>query len=197
MQQLTWIWSRSFSSIFFCRSSSKTFLVSRLCCEGESPLLWKSIWSWLLIMISWCPQNIVLNCQNFTNVMVPSINQYFCCKSHYLTSTENTHILLSLRSHEATPLTPPMITFHFLPLASLAASSSWRSSTLLVSCWFLKLRLSISCSCFLRLWSLCFSCSCCNDMLGITMTFMKSYKTDGGKILNGEEDIIIDTDVEL
>ena len=36
---LTWIWSRSFSSIFFCRSSSNTHWVSRPCCEGESALL--------------------------------------------------------------------------------------------------------------------------------------------------------------
>lgn len=37
---VTWICSRSFSSIFFCRSSSKTLFCSWLNWEDDSPLFW-------------------------------------------------------------------------------------------------------------------------------------------------------------
>lgn len=51
------------------------------------------------------------------------------------------------------------LTLFFLPRDSLSASSSWRSSTLLASCRFRNVRLSISCCSFLNDWSFIFSCS--------------------------------------
>lgn len=52
-----------------------------------------------------------------------------------------------------------MLTLFFLPRGSLSASSSWRSSTLLASCRFRNVKLSISCCSFLKDWSFIFSCS--------------------------------------
>lgn len=54
---------------------------------------------------------------------------------------------------------PSAHTLFFLPRASLNASSSWSSSTRLASCWFRKVKLSISCCSFLSDWSFIFSCS--------------------------------------